>query len=222
MKNSNIDQFVIEHFRQKKSHTLTEAKRQSQLASKRGRASKPGPRSLTKNSKPVGYATIGIPGQGKSTIADKMKNTDVGEFDRERRTLGLKPHQFSGKILDNIYSRANQSAKAGRNTILSNTGTHKGQLKDAISRLKKSGYSEVKTILAPGSIKAAVRRNRKRSGTVPGQSQVPKAVMGRMIQGVKSLNKSERKEARKNYKELHKSPQGRFTKPALKRAGLIR
>ena len=62
MKNSNIDQFVIEHFRQRKSHTLTEAKRQSQLASKRGRVSKPGPRSLAKNPKPVGYATIGVPG----------------------------------------------------------------------------------------------------------------------------------------------------------------
>lgn len=222
MRSSSIDNFVIEYFRNRKSEILTEAARKSQLASKRGWVSKPGPRSLVKNPKPVGYATIGIPGQGKSTIADKMKNTDVGEFDRERRSLGLKPHQFSGKILSNIYSRASESAKAGRNTILSNTGTNKGQLKDAIKKLKKSGYLEVKTILAPGSIKAAVRRNRKRTGSIPGQSRVPKAVMGRMIQGVKQLSRSERREARKNYKELHKSPQGRFTKPALRRAGLIR
>jgi hypothetical protein len=65
-----------------------------------------------------------------------------------------------------------------------------------------------------------MRRNRKRTGSKPGEGAVPQFVMNRMAQGMGQLSNAEKRELRSNYKELHKRE--RFTKPAMKRSGAIR
>jgi len=64
-----------------------------------------------------------------------------------------------------------------------------------------------------------MRRNRKRTGSKPGEGAVPQFVMNRMAQGMNQMSRDERRELRSNYKKLHKKE--RFTKPAMKRSGAI-
>jgi hypothetical protein len=118
------------------------------------------------------------------------------------------------------YSGAKKSAEQGRSTVLSNTSIPKQHRQDAIDKLKDSGYKNVKAVLSPGSTKAAMRRNRKRTGTNPGEGAVPQFVMNRMKQGMDGMSRSDKRELRANYKKLHKKE--RFTKPAMKRSGVIK
>ena len=200
---------------------ILEENRKSQIASKSGRTPKNGPRSKT-NNEPSAYVTVGVPGSGKSTIAKHMVskgNTDQHELDKSRQALGKGPAYFGPDIVSHTYSGAKRSADMGRNTVLSNTSIPRQHRQDAIKKLKDSGYKNVTPILSPGSTKAAMRRNRKRTGTKPGEGAVPQFVMNRMARGMKQMSRSERKELRSNYKKLHK--QERFTKPAMKRSRAI-
>jgi hypothetical protein len=65
-----------------------------------------------------------------------------------------------------------------------------------------------------------MRRNRKRTGSKPGEGAVPQFVMNRMAQGMKGISRKDKRELRGNYKKLHKKE--RFTKPAMKRSGAIK
>lgn len=204
------------------SQFMTEASRKSQRASKMGRMPKEGPKSKEKES-PSAVVTVGLPGSGKSTIAKHMVskgNTDQHELDKSRKALGKGPAYFGQDIVHHTYSGAKKSAEQGRSTVLSNTSIPKQHRQDAIDKLKDSGYKNVKAVLSPGSTKAAMRRNRKRTGTNPGEGAVPQFVMNRMKQGMDSMSRSDRKELRANYKKLHKKE--RFTKPAMKRSGVIK
>jgi predicted kinase len=204
------------------SEFIAEANRKAQRASKSGRTPKEGSRSKG-DDKPKGVVTVGLPGSGKSTIAKHMVskgNTDQHELDKSRQALGKGPAYFGQDIVQHTYSGAKKSAKQGRSTVLSNTSIPKQHRQDAIDKLKDAGYENVKAVLSPGSTKAAMRRNRKRTGSKPGEGAVPQFVMNRMAQGMKSMSRAERRKLRGNYKELHKSE--RFTKPAMKRSGAIR
>lgn len=204
------------------SEFIVEANRKAQRASKSGRTPKEGSRSKG-DDKPKGVVTVGLPGSGKSTIAKHMVskgNTDQHELDKSRQALGKGPAYFGQDIVQHTYSGAKKSAKQGRSTVLSNTSIPKQHRQDAIDKLKDAGYENVKAVLSPGSTKAAMRRNRKRTGSKPGEGAVPQFVMNRMAQGMKSMSRAERRKLRGNYKELHKSE--RFTKPAMKRSGAIR
>jgi hypothetical protein len=220
------------------SQFISEARtRPGQRASKGGVVSKSGPRSREEG-KPTAYVTVGLPGSGKSAIAKHMTSkgkTDQHEFDKSREKLGKGPAHFGSDIVTHTFDGAKKSAEKGRNTVLSNTSIPKAHRQDAVSKLKDSGYSDAKPVLAPGSTKAAMRRNRNRpsSGAAPGSGRVPQFVMNAMKQGMKGtspsrpgmapssgLSRKDRKEARKNYKELHKKE--RFTKPAMKRSGAIK
>ena len=166
---------------------------------------------------------MGLPGSGKSTIAKHMASkgkTDQHELDKSRQALGKGPAYFGQDIVKHTYDGAKSSAEQGKSTVLSNTSIPRQHRKDAIDKLKDSGYKDVKAVLTPGSTKAAMRRNRKRTGSKPGEGAVPQFVMNRMAQGMKGMSRGERKELRGNYKELHKSE--RFTKPAMKRSGAIK
>lgn len=200
---------------------LFESNRKAQRASKAGRISKSGPKSKS-NFEPEAFVTVGIPGSGKSTIAKHLISkgkTDAHEFDQSRRALNKGPAYFGQDIVKHTYDGAKTSAQNNRNTILSNTSIPKNHRQAAIDQLKSLGYSKVTPILTPASTKAAMRRNRKRTGTTPGSGPVPQFVMNRMNLGMKNMSRSERKELRSNYKNLHR--QERFTKPAMKRSGAI-
>jgi predicted kinase len=205
------------------SQFITEANRRAQKASKRGTVSKPGPKSQTKSSEPEAFVTVGLPASGKSALAKHMVskgNTDQHELDKSRIVLKKSPKYFGKDLMRHTYGGAEKSAAAGRNTVLSNTSIPRQHRQDAIQKLKDVGYGKVTPILAPGSTKAAMRRNRRRTGSAPGQGAVPQFVMNRMAQGMRSMSRAERRELRSNYKRLHK--QERFTKPAMRRSGAIR
>lgn len=201
---------------------LEESNRRSQRAHKAGRPPKEGKRSRTTET-PSAVVTVGLPGSGKSTIAKHMVskgNTDQHELDKSRQALGKGPAYFGSDIVRHTYSGAKKSAEQGRNTVLSNTSIPRQHRQDAVNKLKKSGYKTVTAVLSPGSTKAAMRRNRRRTGTKPGEGAVPQFVMNRMAQGMQQMSRDERRELRSNYKKLHKKE--RFTKPAMKRSGAIR
>jgi predicted kinase len=204
------------------SDLISESNRKAQRASKSGKTPKEGPRSKG-DDKPKAVVTVGLPGSGKSTIAKHMASkgkTDQHELDKSRQALGKGPAYFGQDIVKHTYDGAKKSAEQGKSTVLSNTSIPRQHRKDAIDKLKDSGYENVKAVLTPGSTKAAMRRNRKRTGSKPGEGAVPQFVMNRMAQGMKGMSRGERKELRGNYKELHKSE--RFTKPAMKRSGAIK
>lgn len=178
---------------------------------------------VKENRKPTAYITVGIPGSGKSTIAKHMVaqgNTDQHEFDKSRKELGLSPTNFNNKLSSHTFSGVQISASLGRNSILSNTSIPRSHRNSAINKLKNAGYDDIKIILAPGSIKAALRRNYTRTGTKPGESKVPQSAMNRMIRGIKGMKKSERAALRAEYKKAHRI--FRFTKPAMRRSGALK
>jgi hypothetical protein len=199
------------------SEFIAEANRKAQKASKAGRKPKEGARSNS-DDKPSAIVTVGLPGSGKHMVS--KGNTDQHELDKSRQALGKGPAYFGSDIVKHTYDGAKKSASQGRSTVLSNTSIPKQHRKDAVDKLKDSGYDRVKAVLSPGSTKAAMRRNRKRTGSKPGEGAVPQFVMDRMAQGMKSMTRKDKKELRGNYKELHKRE--RFTKPAMKRSGAIR
>ena len=204
------------------SDLISESNRKAQRASKSGKTPKEGPRSKG-DDKPKAVVTVGLPGSGKSTIAKHMVSkgkTDQHELDKSRQALGKGPAYFGQDIVKHTYDGAKSSAGQGKSTVLSNTSIPRQHRNDAIDKLKDSGYEDVKAVLTPGSTKAAMRRNRKRTGSKPGEGAVPQFVMNRMAQGMKGMSRAERRELRGNYKELHKSE--RFTKPAMKRSGAIK
>lgn len=201
---------------------ITEANRKAQQASKSGRVPKSGPKSR-ESDKPTGIVTVGLPGSGKSTIAKHMASkgkTDRHEFDKSRQALGKGPAHFGSDIVKHTFDGAKKSAEKGKSTVLSNTSIPKAHRQDATKKLHDAGYKDVKTVLAPGSKKAAMRRNRKRTGSSPGEGAVPQFVMNRMAQGMDSMSRKDKREARSNYKQLHKKE--RFTKPAMKRSGALK
>jgi predicted kinase len=205
------------------SEFITEANRKAQRASKAGGVPKEGSRSRETQEKPTAHVTVGLPGSGKSTIAKHMVSkgkTDQHELDKSRQALGKGPAHFGPDIVKHTYDGAKESAKRGRNTILSNTSIPKQHRRDAIRKLNDSGYDSVTPVLAPGSTKAAMRRNRNRKGSKPGEGAVPQFVMNRMARGMKGMSRADKRELRANYKKLHKNE--RFTKPAMKRSGAIR
>jgi uncharacterized membrane protein len=181
-----------------------------------------------------GYVFVGKPATSKSTHAELMDknsggNTTRHELDLSRRELG-KPGWYYGKDLETHHKSGIEDAiKKGKDVVQSNTNIPRQHRNAALDHLRQQGL-DAKAILMPTSAKAAQRRNRKRpEGGEPGKGRVPQRVMNSMQRGMEgnstfprsgTINKKERKEFRNNYKELHR--QHRFTKPNLRRHGLIK
>lgn len=209
---------------------ITEAwNRRPQRASKRNKAKKATPEQSEKKA----YVVVGTPATGKSSMVKQMKsknpNVDQQELDISRKKLGKHPAHFSNQLMQHHQDEIKKSAEKGKTIVVSNTSIPKTHRTAALDNLTKLGY-DAKAVLAPGSRKAALRRNKKRTGTEPGSSRVPNFVMnamGRQMKGVNTnprgggaLSRRDLRAARKEYKKLHK--EYRFTKPAMKRSGAIR
>lgn len=209
----------------------------------RKKYNKPGPKSVPAHEVPTAYVTRVIPATGKSTIAKHMMadpsfrrsnrdrnrrkgapaptRTGVGEvnFDKIREREGRHPAYFGPELNQQVSSDAKENARQGKHTVHSNTTIPGVHARAAIQQMRDAGYERVKPITLPTSTKAAMRRNRRRTGTVPGSSSVPQGIMNRMARGFSHIPKAERKEMEQNYKELHRTY--RFTKPAMRRSGAI-
>lgn len=187
-----------------------------------------------KDGRPEAYVTVAVPGAGKSAIVKHMQanNPKVGhhELDKSRQALGKSPKHFGKDIMQHQQAGIESDAKKGNPVVVSNTSIPKAHRNAAISHLRQQGYN-AKIITPPTSPRAARRRNRKRTGTSPGSSRVPGFVMKAMSRqyekgintnprGGGALSRADRREARKNFKALHKRE--RFTKPAMRRSGAIR
>lgn len=199
--------------------------RRSQRASKMGRTSK---RSAPDNNPRLIY-TIGEPATGKSSFArhiqSKTPDTVDVSLDASRKALGKHPAYY-GKDIAAHQDAGIRSAK--KDVIVSNTSIPK-QHRQALERTaKEQGKTPVPVVL-PTSSKTANRRNRNRPvNAAPGEGRVPRVPMDSMSRGmrgtstrphVKALSRKDKREARKNFKKLHK--EYRFTKPAMQRSGAI-
>lgn len=204
---------------------ITEAKvRPSQRASKRGVVSKRKP----KDERPEAHILIGPPGSGKSTLVKRMQqvnpNVTQAELDQSRKELGKSPKHFGRDIMQH-QSDVISKAKENRNPIVvSNTSIPKKH-REALKTEIGNEYN-TKEILVPTSLKAALRRNRKRpESSVPGKGRVPEFVMrnmARQMGGVNvrpntggALSRADKRAARRYYKKLHRKY--RFTIPNMQR-----
>lgn len=187
-----------------------------------------------KDNRPEGIVIAAVAGGGKTSHARHMqsRNPDVGhhELDISRKDLGKDPKHFSQELMQHHTSGIEADAKKGKPVVVSNTSIPKAHRKAAVSNLERLGYN-AKPVILPSSPRAARRRNRKRTGTTPGSSSVPGFVMRAMSRqyergintnprGGGALSRKDKREARRNYKELHRKY--RFTKPAMRRSGAIR
>lgn len=186
--------------------------------------------------KPKAYVTIGVSGSGKSSTALHMqkKNSNVSqhELDGSRQEMGKSPKYFGSDLMAHHKSGIETAAKQGKTIVVSNTSIPRAHRNSALDDLRNLGY-DAKPITLPTSPRAARRRNRNRpagENQTPGSGQVPGTVMkamSRQYRGINTnprgggaLSRADKREARKNFKELHR--QYRFTKPAMRASGAIR
>lgn len=186
--------------------------------------------------KPKAYVTIGVPGTGKTSKVRHMKkrnpNVSQHELDRSRQEMGKSPKYFGSDLMAHHKSGIESAAKQGKTIVVSNTSIPSAHRSSALSDLKNLGY-DAKPVVLPTSPRAARRRNRNRpagENQTPGSGQVPGTVMramSRQFRGINTnprgggaLSRKDKREGRKNFKELHKKY--RFTKPAMRASGAIR
>jgi hypothetical protein len=197
--------------------------------SQRANKYRPKPQKAPEDSRQKAYVTIGPPASGKSSLvrAIKKKKPDLvqAELDQSRKALGKSPAHFGQDIIQHQNDTIRQASQERKPLVVSNTSIPKKHREGLSNTLQQHGYKPV-PVLMPASAKAALRRNRNRpQNAAPGEGRVPDFVMrgmGRKMKGNNTrkggggaLSRKDRKEARKNYKELHR--EFRFTKPNLRR-----
>jgi len=187
------------------------------------------PQKEPEDNRPKAYITVGPPASGKSTLVRSIKkkepNLVQAELDQSRKALNRSPAHFGKDIVrhqDEVIKGAAQDKKP---LVVSNTSIPKKHREGLSVTLQQQGYKPV-PVLMPASSKAAFRRNSNRpTNAAPGEGKVPDFVMNNMIRQTKGINvrpkgggalsRKDRREARSNYKELHKKY--RFTVPNMKR-----
>ena len=203
---------------------ILEASRKPQIASKRGGKSKREP----EDTRPKAYVTTGIPGSGKTTIVKHMQSQDptIGhhELDKSRKALGKHPAYFGPDLIQHQNSGIEADAKKGNTVVVSNTAIPKAHRNASHSHLDNLGYDS-KTVVLPSSPRAARRRNRNRT-----EGRVPDFVMSAMSRqrrgsntnprGGGAMSREDLRSGRKEFKKLHQK--FRFTKPAMRRSGVIK
>lgn len=158
---------------------ITEA-RKAQLASKRGRVSKPGNRSGVKET-PKNIMMTGAPGSGKSTlakgIATKTGGTRYGYDDARRDIHGDHTNQGDFPKVHKRTMDTLKSAPKDKPRIQDNTNVNPRFREKTKTDLRTSAdFDEPITSVMPNtSRRAAFRRNRAR-----GEKQVPRHIMRAM------------------------------------------
>jgi predicted kinase len=212
--NETINEFIMEA-----------RKRPAQRASKQRSRSQKEP----EDNRQKAYVTVGAPASRKSTIArlirKKEPNLVQAELDQSRKALNRSPAHYGKDIVSHQDEVIKGAAQGKKPLIVSNTSIPKKHRESLSDTLRQHGYKPV-SVLMPSSSKAAFRRNSKRPmSAAPGEGRVPDFVMNNMIRQTRGINvrpkgggalsRKDRREARKNYKELHKKY--RFTVPNMKR-----
>ena len=158
---------------------ITEA-RKAQLASKRGRVSKPGNRSGSKEA-PKSIMMTGAPGSGKSTlaqgIAKKTGGTRYGYDDARRDIHGDHTNQGDFPKVHKRTMDTLRTAPKDKPRIQDNTNVNPKFREKTKTDLKtQADFDEPITSVMPNtSRRAAFRRNRAR-----GEKQVPRHIMRAM------------------------------------------
>lgn len=157
---------------------ITEA-RQSQLASKKGRISKPGIRS-GKNEVPQNIMMTGAPGSGKSTlakgIAKKTGGTRYGYDDARRDIHGDHTNQGDFPKVHQRTMDTLKNAPKDKPRVQDNTNVNPRFREKTKADLKsQADFGGVTSVMPDTSRRAAFRRNRAR-----GEKQVPRRIMNAM------------------------------------------
>lgn len=157
---------------------ITEA-RQSQLASKRGRISKPGIRS-GKNEVPHHIMMTGAPGSGKSTlakgIAKKTGGTRYGYDDARRDIHGDHTNQGDFPKVHQRTMDTLKNAPKNKPRVQDNTNVNPRFREKTKADLKsQADFGDITSVMPDTSRRAAFRRNRAR-----GEKQVPQRIMRAM------------------------------------------
>lgn len=182
--------------------------------------------------RPKAIVLMGRPATGKTKTVEKIRkdvpNLGHHELDISRKETGKSPAYFGQDLMAHHNAGIRSDAERGNPIVVSNTSIPRAHRRAAVDNLTNLGYNAI-VALPPTSARAANRRNRNRTGTEPGSSQVPGFVMramGRQMRGINTnprgggaLSRKDLRAARAEYKKLHK--QYRFTKPAMRRAGII-
>ena len=127
------------------------------------------------------YVMAGLPGSGKSTIAQKVKNTlrdtIIVSRDNVRFSMINKEDQYFAKekeVFKTYINKINQYLSEGYNVIADATHLNAASRNKLLKNIH--GYNELVAIVADTSIEDCLKRNSKRSG----REKVPDEVIKNM------------------------------------------
>lgn len=184
---------------------LVEArKRAPQIASKRGKVSKPGLKS-GKSEAPLDIKMAGMPGSGKSTMAKKLARATGGiatGYDDARETIhGNRSNQGDFPKVHKLTMDRLRNADRTKPRIQDNTNVNKKYTKSTDDALRKEAdFRKITTVSPDTDQRASFRRNSRR------ENPVPKFVMRQhMAPGEREFKRSnEGKEAVRVGRDLSK------------------
>lgn len=115
---------------------------------------------------------IGVPGSGKSHIAEQlsiMLNIPVLSSDKCREEISgdANDQTVSKQAWQLVYTRANKNIQANRSIIIDGTHTQPELRKRDIQRYKKFGARSVIGVYVTSDIEISIARNNNRDRVVP-------------------------------------------------------
>jgi predicted kinase len=146
------------------------------------------------NKKPLLIVMVGIPGSGKSTIAEEIKNTynfKIFSSDEIRKELlGCANDQSNNYyVFKTLYERLKDNLTNGQNCIFDATNVSIGDRKGVFKKLKDVEFDAIAYVVAT-NVEEAIHRNSLRDRKVPLediQKIINKFVMPSVEEGFKDV-----------------------------------